>query len=137
MFYQRFIQLCESRKIKPSPVVKQLGLSSGSPTAWKNGTIPDREAFVKIADYFDCSVDYLLGRTDNLQAHKAQSNNTVNGNYNAVGNANTVTVGSQPLDNHQKLLIERYNKLPPEIQIDIIQILGDEKKIAALLDGLK
>lgn len=51
MFYQRFIHLCESRGIKPSPVVKQLGLASGSPTAWKNGTIPDREALVKIADF--------------------------------------------------------------------------------------
>ena len=26
--------------------------------------------FAKIADYLDCSVDYLLGRTDNPNSHK-------------------------------------------------------------------
>ena len=27
-------------------------------------------SLAKIADYLDCSVDYLLGRTDNPQAHR-------------------------------------------------------------------
>ena len=27
-------------------------------------------SFAKIADYLDCSTDYLLGRTDNLDSHK-------------------------------------------------------------------
>lgn len=27
-------------------------------------------SLAKIADYLDCSVDYLLGRTDNPKAHK-------------------------------------------------------------------
>lgn len=28
--------------------------------------------FAKIADYLDCSVDYLLGRTDDPQSHKGK-----------------------------------------------------------------
>ncbi len=34
------------------------------------GYYPRLEAIVKIADYLDCSVDYLLGRTDNPEVNK-------------------------------------------------------------------
>lgn len=33
-------------------------------------TCPSLESLVKIADYLDCSVDYLLGRTDNPKVNK-------------------------------------------------------------------
>lgn len=29
-------------------------------------------SLAKIADYLDCSVDYLLGRTDNANSHKGE-----------------------------------------------------------------
>ena len=32
-------------------------------------SFPQSDSIAKIADYLDCSVDYLLGRTDNPQAH--------------------------------------------------------------------
>jgi hypothetical protein len=32
-------------------------------------------SLAKIADYLDCSVDYLLGRTDNPDSHKARTKN--------------------------------------------------------------
>lgn len=34
------------------------------------GYYPRLEAIAKIADYLDCSVDYLLGRTDDPNSHK-------------------------------------------------------------------
>ena len=39
-------------------------------TMQSNGYFPRVEALIKIADYLDCSVDYLLGRTDNPDSHK-------------------------------------------------------------------
>jgi DNA-binding Xre family transcriptional regulator len=36
----------------------------------KKGQIPSVDKIHKIADYLDCSVDYLLGRTDNPNSHK-------------------------------------------------------------------
>lgn len=69
MFWERFYDLCNSIKSKPNPVGKKLGIASGAISAWKAGTMPDREALVKISDYFDCSVDYLLGRTNNPTSH--------------------------------------------------------------------
>lgn len=34
------------------------------------GYLPRVETLIKIADYLDCSVDYLLGRTDNPEVHR-------------------------------------------------------------------
>lgn len=34
------------------------------------GHLPRAETLIKIADYLDCSVDYLLGRTDNPEINK-------------------------------------------------------------------
>ncbi|NDO45999.1 helix-turn-helix transcriptional regulator [Clostridium sp. MD294] len=36
----------------------------------RRGDVKSIETFYKIADYLDCSVDYLLGRTDNPNSHK-------------------------------------------------------------------
>lgn len=63
-FWDIFYDLCSRNNIKPNPLGKKLGFSSGTMTLWKNGTIPNGETLKKIADYFNCSVDYLLGRTD-------------------------------------------------------------------------
>ena len=34
------------------------------------GSVPKADNLAKIADYLDCSVDYLLGRTDNPEVNK-------------------------------------------------------------------
>ena len=70
MFWERFYKLCEKAGVKPNPLGKNLGISSGVITKWKNGGTPNGETLTKIADYLDCSVDYLLGRTDNPNSHK-------------------------------------------------------------------
>ena len=36
----------------------------------QNKTLKSAETLKSIADYLDCSVDYLLGRTDNPDSHK-------------------------------------------------------------------
>lgn len=44
---------------------KAIGVSSGNISDWKSGrSSPKQDALIKIADYFDVSTDYLLGRTD-------------------------------------------------------------------------
>ena len=64
MFWNRFYNLCLEAGTKPNPVCMELGLSSAAATHWKNGKQPTAEILNKIADYFNVSVDYLLGRTD-------------------------------------------------------------------------
>ena len=52
-------------------MLKECGLSINTLSSMQaGGYYPRIEAICKIADYLDCSVDYLLGRTNNPNAHK-------------------------------------------------------------------
>ena len=64
MFWEIFSRLCSQRGKSPNAVAKELKISSGSITNWKNGTIPNNSALLKIANYFNVSVDYLLGKEE-------------------------------------------------------------------------
>lgn len=71
MFYDKLKELCEENGIKPSRVAMECGFSKGTITHWKNdGTIPQREILLKIADYFNVSVDYLLGNIEGRYIQK-------------------------------------------------------------------
>jgi transcriptional regulator with XRE-family HTH domain len=68
IFWDRFFSLCVENNTKPNPVCKELGLSTATPTHWKNGSVPNADVLIKVATYFDVSVDYLLGKTEKKQA---------------------------------------------------------------------
>lgn len=84
MFWKRFANLCEMSNEKPNPVAKKLDISSGTVTNWKSGTLPNTEALIKLSNYFNCSVDYLLGRVD-----------TPNGTYSITGDNNVQINGNK------------------------------------------
>jgi transcriptional regulator with XRE-family HTH domain len=69
-FYNNLIKACSIKNIKVSNLTALLGFSTGNLSKWKAGTIPNGEILLKIADYLDVSVDYLLGRTDNPEVNK-------------------------------------------------------------------
>lgn len=62
IFFERFAELCKGIGETPNSVAKTLGISSGSVTAWKNGTEPRNKTLSAIADHFGVSTDYLLGK---------------------------------------------------------------------------
>lgn len=64
MFWNNFVDLCNASNETPNGVAKKLGFSTGTVTWWKKGRHPRDTALKKIADYFDVSVDYLLGNQD-------------------------------------------------------------------------
>ena len=61
MFYDVFIGLCNQKNISPSKAAGEIGFNKSSISNWKkNGYTPRKEIAVKIAEYFNVSVDYLL-----------------------------------------------------------------------------
>lgn len=60
MFWKNFVVLCNRENKTPNAVAEELGLSSGSLTAWKRGRVPRDTTVSKIADYFGVSAEYLL-----------------------------------------------------------------------------
>lgn len=63
--------MAKSRGVSVSKMLTDCGLNKNAVyTIQSSGYFPRVEALVKIADYLDCSVDYLLGRTDNPDINK-------------------------------------------------------------------
>lgn len=62
LFWERFLGLCETHNLKPNRVAIEIGVASGTLSKWKIGkTFPNGETLIKISEYFECSIDYLLG----------------------------------------------------------------------------
>lgn len=55
--------LCDERKVTFAEVEREIGISNGQIRRW-DSVSPKSETLQKVADYFDVSTDYLLGRTD-------------------------------------------------------------------------
>ena len=55
--------LCKERNITIAELERRSGISNGQIRKWDN-TTPGSDKLLAIADYFDVSTDYLLGRSD-------------------------------------------------------------------------
>lgn len=65
MFFERLKELREERNLNQTDLAKHLNISQGTIGNWEtNKRVPDVKMILKIADYFDVSVDYLLGKTN-------------------------------------------------------------------------
>ncbi|MFO1441700.1 helix-turn-helix transcriptional regulator [Bacillus sp. Bva_UNVM-123] len=72
---ERIKKLCKERSITVSILEEKLDLPNNTIYQWKTRT-PSTDRLEKVADYFNVSVDYLLGRT------KEQDIDTIAAHYN-------------------------------------------------------
>lgn len=64
-------RLAKLKKIAVGKMLSDCGLSINTLSSMQSGGYyPRVEAITKIADYLDCSVDYLLGRTDEPEVNR-------------------------------------------------------------------
>lgn len=64
-FPERLKQLREGRGVSQATVSKAMGVSRYAIYSYEKGkTAPTLEGLVILADYFDVTTDYLLGRSD-------------------------------------------------------------------------
>ena len=57
-------------KLTAKKLSDDTGISTGNISDWKSGrSMPTALKLVILADYLGCSVDYLLGRTDDPESH--------------------------------------------------------------------
>ena len=67
-----FIRISELN-LTAKKVSDATGISTGNLSDWKKGRcLPSAEKLEKLADYLNCSVDYLLGRTDYPEINNGQ-----------------------------------------------------------------
>lgn len=68
---ERIKELCSKRCITIYKLEKTLGLAQNTIKNWDK-VIPTCKILQLVADYFDVSMDFLLGRTQNCLSHKGQ-----------------------------------------------------------------
>lgn len=68
-FYETLSSLMKKRNVTAKQLSEKLKIGKNQFKYWKdNGNIPNGETLISLADYFDCSVDYLLGREETKKA---------------------------------------------------------------------
>lgn len=117
--YERVKELSRVRKISISEINKTAGISENtiSQSAKRSEGMGARNLY-EIAQCLDCSVDYLLGRSENPQSHKCPvtlgeiSNNS--GVIGGIANSAPVTInnGKNEIQNNQEAaLLEAFRQL--------------------------
>lgn len=104
-FADRLTILREDRMLYQKELAKELNVTTGTISNYENDVhSPDLETLVKIADYFNVSTDYLLGRT---------------------GSKLSVDCFSEQYSRHATIddLICTAKQLPPEVREALMQIL--------------
>ncbi|EOJ10260.1 cro/CI family transcriptional regulator [Enterococcus faecalis EnGen0279] len=81
-----------------------LGYSNGYFSKWKKVS-PNSEGLQKVADYFNVSVDYLLGRTDNTKSTDEKNSDDLDDVLD-----NVMSFDGEPLDDHDREVIRAYLK---------------------------
>lgn len=68
---ERIKVTAKQKKIQIKVMLDECGLSKNTLSSMQSGgSTPKSENLARIADYLDCSVDYLLGRTDKPEVNK-------------------------------------------------------------------
>ena len=99
MFSTMLNKLLDDKQFTAYKLSKALNISQGLMSDYKNGIrTPTTANLIKIADYFNVSVDYLLGRTDE--------------NYKPPKNVYT-------LSDQEQSLIEFFRQLPKQDQSQV------------------
>lgn len=71
MFLERFEELCRKNGLTPSGACVAIGRSKNLAAKWKStNATPSAEVLKELADYFEVSVDYLIGKDDAIAARQ-------------------------------------------------------------------
>ena len=69
---EKIKNLCDKNNISINKLLQNCESGKSLVDNMKKGSIPTVDKIIKIADYFDVSIDYLVGRSNNPKSHKTQ-----------------------------------------------------------------
>lgn len=71
IFHEHLKKIRKDKKKTQKEVASAIELSERNYQSFEYGKVkPSFETLIALADYFDISIDYLVGRTDNPNSHK-------------------------------------------------------------------
>lgn len=69
-FAERIRRLRRAEHLTQAAFAERVGLTMRGYQEMELGSLPRYENLLRIADYYDVSVDWLMGRTEDRYAHK-------------------------------------------------------------------
>lgn len=122
---EKIKEMCNKRNISVDKMLKDSQAGTSTVDNMKRGSAPSIDKIIAIANYFDCSVDYLLGRTSNPQGINQINTGDVgdhsNVNVNAPKEKNCFGIDGTALE-----LLTAFSELS----------LGDKAKVMSLIAEL-
>jgi len=121
----------KNKNITVKGLLESCNLSKNTVNKLSNGADIGTQSILKIAQALDCSVDYLLGKVD-ASKDLFNSNNVINGNYNANINTTISVNGPIPSKDTETSLFDA--SLPPPYErystcfVAYLDLLGFSKK---------
>lgn len=71
-FPERIIEIKKQKNLLQKTIAESIGITVRNYQRYEKGEQqPTLPVLIKLADYFDVSLDYLVGRTDNPNSHKS------------------------------------------------------------------
>ena len=122
--FERIKELAKKKGVNLQKVSEDLGFSTNYLYSLKNKKTPSAEHISKIADYFNVSTDYLLGRTDNPAIASSDKANSY------LGPAETELVAAfrnqtQNMTEEEKV---RFNKAIESLMVTAKTLMDDDSK---------
>ena len=121
-------ELCKKRKISVKSALEDCGLKRVVVDNMKKGSIPSIDKIFTIANYFNVSVDYLLGRTDTPNGILIKSGD-INGDNNNFTDSNNVNINHAPVENNiSGKFMNIFNNLTFEQQLEVMNFAVEKSK---------
>lgn len=129
----------KSQGVSAKKVLEICGLGPNTITKMSNGSDIVSQSLKRIADYLNCSVDYLLGRTDSPNGtYSINGNNNVQVNGNNGDNSPLSVNNSLQLDEMERNLIKTFRTLDFPQKIEIVsELMKQANKKTPSEDGKK
>ncbi|WP_027633344.1 helix-turn-helix domain-containing protein [Clostridium hydrogeniformans] len=116
----RIKELREDKCLNQQELGKMFNVHKGTISNWENGKrTPDADMIIKIADYFNVSIDYLLYRTDNPIAKIY--------NYNLDGNDIEIEINKNYPHNLTPQEVENLINQLKEVGFDVNKLIEKAK----------
>ncbi len=121
-------KMISEKGITQSKLAENTSISTGNISDWKKGkSMPSAIKLDELATYFNCSVDYLLGRTDSPNGY---NNNQIHNSDNvALGENAQVNVNAtvKSYDEMTAELIKRFQSLSFDEKIEVFNYIKNIK----------
>lgn len=126
-FQQRLQDLIEEKELNRTKIAQQIGVDYRSfSNALNYGILPKPQVLVKMADYFNISISYLLGNTDNDIFIMSKSPSDFHARLESLRKDNNISYYKIAKDCHfDKSCISKWRSLKHIPNLEILELLAD------------